>query len=224
MKGKKAVKLLLPSRTTYLQQYDIWNISDTVKCPFHPQNESCEIMGVIEMSGKCPFMPELKCHPVKQNDRWSSLRVNIGSSLTHHVAGGLAEQWRTEWRRGQLGENNVVKVRDILKKRTWGLTSGRWRIGLFTYPHYNHNSVNSDCVRRLGKIQIKLYVAKHVMKLSIEAETQQQQRRPIMCLLWGYESVISFDDEGELKQKPRTWDGLRNKYEVCQVWCIISCL
>lgn len=91
-----------------------------------PLNESCEMMDVTEMSGKRSFMPEPNCQPVKQNDRWSSMRrVNIGSSLNRHVAGWPAEHPKKGERRRAHGEIKVFQTEHKKRnksyhKRKWG--------------------------------------------------------------------------------------------------------
>lgn len=80
-------------------------------------------MDVIEMSGKCSFTPEPNCHPVKQDDRWSSIRsVNIGSSLNRHVVrAGVdqpAERPKTKVKGGMRLNWEKSKIKGVIKIKT----------------------------------------------------------------------------------------------------------
>lgn len=74
------ILLFFLSRTT---EHDISKITNKVKYLSHPQNESWN-NGRDRGEWKVFIQARANCHPVKQNDRWGSMRrVNIGSSLNH---------------------------------------------------------------------------------------------------------------------------------------------
>lgn len=99
-------------------------------------------MDVTEMSGKRSFMPEPNCHPVKQNDRWSSMRrVNIGSSLNRHVAGWPAEHPKKGERRKAHGEIQVRQTEHNKRnKRYHKRKRGGDERGYLSMPNYRRVS------------------------------------------------------------------------------------